>query len=113
MSDLWQEILGERYLQDLSYGGPGHDDTVSIPEWTSILAQFAGQAYACDRVGRADLCRVRLVQVAAVAVAAIESWDRLHAPPESSFEQLRALPDTPAGVVSPGPVATPARECLT
>jgi hypothetical protein len=90
---LWEEILAERYLQDLEYGGPDHDDTLTIPEWTSILAQFAGQAYSCDRIGRPDLCRARLVQVAAVAVAAIQSWDRLHAPPEAAFESLRAGPD--------------------
>jgi hypothetical protein len=89
---LWDEILAERYLQDFEHGGPEHDDTLTVPEWTSILAQFAGQAYACDRIGRPDLCRARLVQVAAVAVAAIQSWDRLHAPPEVSFEALRVGP---------------------
>jgi hypothetical protein len=94
---LWNEILDERYRQDFEHGGPEHDDTLTIPEWTSILAQFAGQAYACDRIGRPDLCRARLVQVAAVAVAAIQSWDRLHSPPEAAFEALRAGPDHTSG----------------
>lgn len=76
-----QEVLAERLRQDAKWGEQNHK-----PEWwLAILGEEYGEAcqaaleahfkgYA--RHGKLDDYRTELVQVAAVAVAAIESLDR-------------------------------------
>jgi hypothetical protein len=90
---LWDEILTERALQDAEHGGPANDDTLTVGDWTALVTQFAGRCYGVARLGRMDLYRSRMIQVAAIAVAALESFDRQNQPPGVPFEALRAGPD--------------------
>lgn len=121
---LWEEILWERVAQDAEHGGPDNDDLLTYAEWTGVLTQFAGRAFSCARLGRGDLYRARLVQVAAVAAAAIEAFDRAHPHDSVTPGQLRAGPDVlpppgePEAVVEvnghcPEPVLPAAPDCPT
>jgi len=75
---LFSEILQERIRQELKWGLQEHDSLM----WLAILAEEFGE-YAKDVVdlNAADgsvlpNMRVELVQIAAVAVAILEDWDR-------------------------------------
>jgi hypothetical protein len=102
---LWEEILWERVAQDADHGGPDNDDLLTFSEWIGVLTQFAGRAFACARLGRGDLYRARLVQVAAVAVAALDAFDRANPSSPVVLGQLRAGPDTAPSPDQPEPVA--------
>lgn len=76
-------VLGERERQDDKWGAQNHPQMT----WLGILAEEFGEAakeanelhFRSEWVGNADVrqrLRQELVQVAAVAVAAIESLDR-------------------------------------
>ncbi len=69
--EVFDLIRDERARQDAKWGGPEHDDTHEPEDW----ADFIGA-----RVVRIQLRmgndRQNLVQIAALAVAAIESLDR-------------------------------------
>lgn len=69
-----EEILGgivtERARQDKKWGGPDHDDLHDSNQWDELIWD---RLYTiCDR----DQRRTQLVQIAALAVAALESLDR-------------------------------------
>lgn len=77
MNRIIEEIKKERQRQDDQWGGVYHDDKVSPFEWVEVigkLAQKAKDIYIPDPWEY----RRRLMQVAAVAVAACESYDRAH-----------------------------------
>jgi NTP pyrophosphatase (non-canonical NTP hydrolase) len=80
-----EEVLGERELQDAKWGEQNHDPFT----WLAILGEEVGEANkaaleAWTSGGRAPErlaeYRAELVQVAAVAVAMIQSLDRGKAP---------------------------------
>lgn len=87
---IWQEICCERARQDRLFGGPAHDDQHSMMDWIGILVRHLGLAvddgkpggglgYASNNYSAcANPARYRrqLVRTAAVAMAAIESFDR-------------------------------------
>jgi len=77
------EILGliadHRYFQDIQWGGPDHDDHHKPDHWELILR---GQVYRLTQANGGDPeddYPDRLLKVAAIAVAARQSWDRLKA----------------------------------
>ena len=85
MAQIFNEIEDERLHQDEKWGGPEHDDTHSPEEWWAILFDH------CDRLvdsgGQAEGdYRERLIKIAAIAVAAIQSWDRTTVTEEPSHE---------------------------
>lgn len=82
--DVLGEVLEERYRQNAKWGPQDH----SPLEWIAILGEefgeaskealehhWAGKHYAVD-ADRLQRLRKELLQVAAVAVAAVESLDR-------------------------------------
>ena len=73
------EVAAERARQDEKWGGAAHDDTRTTTEFAQMIQDFAGWARAnfCmgGEQGRVN-ARRRLMQVAALAVAAVESFDR-------------------------------------
>lgn len=70
------EVSDERDRQDAKWGGPEHDDQHSPIEFVKIIEDYAGWARAMFSQGSPDKGRRRLVQVAALALAAVESLDR-------------------------------------
>lgn len=66
------DALLEREYQDKKWGGPSHDDTETEENWVKYITEYAN---AQGRAKDYDF-RKRLVKVAALALAAIESIDR-------------------------------------
>jgi hypothetical protein len=69
------EIADERRRQDELWGGSYHDDEHGEYEWIDIIDHYVDQARFATRSPAKDY-RTELVKVAALAVAAIESYDR-------------------------------------
>ncbi len=74
------EVIAERKRQDRQWGGPEHDDEHGPDDWVRFINRHA--AFAIDSVetlhasqGLSEYRR-RLVQVAALALAAVKSYDR-------------------------------------
>jgi hypothetical protein len=63
------EIAAERNKQDAEWGGPAHDDTHSVADWFSFMAHQENLWVAGEE-------RYRLIKIAALAIAAVESIDR-------------------------------------
>lgn len=90
------EVSAERNRQDGLFGGAAHDDAHSAADWVSIIVRHLGLAVddgspagVCmmnDHCAGADPVRYRrqLVRVAAVAVAALEVFDRKMAQSEQA-----------------------------
>ncbi len=74
--DVLAEIAAERTRQDAQWGGAAHDDTLPIGTFVQLIRDYAGWAWVKAREGSPVEARQRLVQVAALAVAAAESLDR-------------------------------------
>lgn len=71
--DVLAEIRGERQYQDYLWGGPEHDDKQTERNWTDFIVEYlSGLSPRTKDKG----FRERMVKVAALAVAAIESHDR-------------------------------------
>jgi hypothetical protein len=67
------EIRAERQYQDSIWGGPEHDDTNTERNWADYIVEYlSGLSPRTQHKG----FRERMVKVAALAVAAIESHDR-------------------------------------
>lgn len=76
--DTVMEIARERVRQDNKWGGPEHDDTHHPEDWAGFINQRTEIILRNDRVVpvRGDHYRELLVEIAALAVAAIASHDR-------------------------------------
>jgi hypothetical protein len=71
-----QDVLAERQRQDEKWGGAGHDDHHTVPEWALLIQDYAGWARTMAGMGSFDKARRRLVQISALALAAAEALDR-------------------------------------
>lgn len=72
--NVYDEIRAERAKQDEQWGGPDHDDEHSPQEWAQYLhKQWLAAAHESELGGD---YRGRLIKIAALAVAAAESYDR-------------------------------------
>lgn len=79
------DISRERERQDQQWGGPAHDDTHDAPEWLGLIYnQIVSANHAGAEVYDPSQVRARLVKIAALAVAGIQSIDRLHPAPEAT-----------------------------
>jgi hypothetical protein len=71
--NLIDEIAFERTFHDIQWGGPAHDDKHTAEEWFSYMAHQADNYNS----SKSDSARgYHLVKLAALAVAALESYDR-------------------------------------
>ena len=70
------EIAAERTRQDAQWGGATRDDALPLAAFVQLIEDYAGWARVKAREGSMVEARQRLVQVAALAVAAVESLDR-------------------------------------
>jgi hypothetical protein len=75
LGEVLAEVARERQAQDKEWGGPVHDDNEHGPsDWMAFIRDKGNKALEA----RTDEeYRKRLVQIAALAVAAVESLDRL------------------------------------
>ena len=75
------EIDAERKSQDWQWGGPRHDDYHSMSDWAHFIQyQLEMAVLDASESGREQnwtMWRYRLIKVAALAAAAIESGDRV------------------------------------
>lgn len=73
---VYQDIIKEREHQIERWGDPSHDDQHTVGDWAAIIDSYVvrldNAKYDPDR----SEVRRRLVQIGALAVAAIESFDR-------------------------------------
>jgi hypothetical protein len=72
------DIIDERQLQDAEWGGNDHDDKHDFFDWRQFI--YKQLTAASMEAGQFDRQRKRLVKIAALAVAAIESMDRKGGP---------------------------------
>ncbi len=81
IADVFAEIAAERGRQDAKWGGPDHDDEHTTGNWTiwiDLIVEYAGKAYSPDNSDEAYAnARRRFIEVAALAVAAVESIERV------------------------------------
>lgn len=71
---LTLEIIAERARQDARWGGPEHDDQHGLEDFVGFInARTSELARGFES---AEVARKRMIQIAALAVAAVESMDR-------------------------------------
>lgn len=107
MNNVYDEIKAERDRQDAQWGGPDHDDRHTMLDWPAYITKQLGRYVdAADRPlnvihdpdsrvpprtaqGRAQELRKRMLRIAALAVACIDTIDRF----------LAGVPSTHSGEV--------------
>lgn len=67
------QIAGERERQNDKWGGPSHDLQHGPRDWAAFITEHLGKALSAKRP---EEYRRRMLQVAALSVAAIETLDR-------------------------------------
>jgi hypothetical protein len=65
------DVLKERRCQDVKWGGPAHDDEHVPEDWERFIMKRIPVESKPD-----ETFRLRMVQIAALALAAVESFDR-------------------------------------
>ena len=65
-----REVFSERERQDTQWGGRIHDDTHSQEDWFKLINRYMAP--------HGDDFEVRMIKVAALALAAVESNRRKH-----------------------------------
>jgi len=76
---ILDEVIVRRIVQAAHWGGPEHDDKHSLTEWRDILDAALSDAYFnvyLDNRLSGEKWREGLIEIAALAVAAAQSWDR-------------------------------------
>lgn len=79
LSAVLEQVAVERRLQDRQWGGADHDDEHSASDWLNFIDEHRARARkaATSRTGGSDKeHRKQLVEIAALAVAAIQAHDR-------------------------------------
>lgn len=71
---IMKEVATERDYQDRKWGGPTHDELHSRRDWVVFIVRQLGEASE-DGINPRQF-RMRMVKVAALAMAAIESQER-------------------------------------
>lgn len=79
-----QDLLAERQRQDAKWGGAEHDDAHHVSEWVQLIEDYAGWARVMAGMQSYDKARRRLIQTAALALAAAESLDRTYGIPANT-----------------------------
>ena len=77
-SEVWRHVSDKRFQQDAQWGGPAHDDHHIPSDWIEFIVRQMSQATGANHAVPPDLAAVRdrLIDVAALAIAAAESLDR-------------------------------------
>ncbi len=72
------QVMAERLRQNEQWGGPNHDDKHNSKDWLRFIADHSDRARRAVNLKQPDWDehRKQLVEIAALAVAAIEAHDR-------------------------------------
>lgn len=70
------DVAEERARQDAKWGGAEHDDHHSTADFVQLIEDYAGWARTMAGMDSPEKAERRLIQVAALAVAAVESSRR-------------------------------------
>lgn len=81
--EVLEEVLNERKKQDHLWG-PEHDDKHSTAEFLNFIQEYSSR---CEQESCDEEARKRLIQIAALAIAAVESFDRRPKIPEVLYIQ--------------------------
>ena len=73
---ILEEITQERQRQDEKWGGHTHDDRLHPFDWYEVIADYNAWARRMACMNSKAKARRRYIQVAALAVAAVEALDR-------------------------------------
>ena len=76
LSKLLSEVARERIVQNSMWGGAVNDYYHSRKDWCNFIEAYTKWAWMQIQMQHPNKYRERMVQVAALAVAAIESHDR-------------------------------------
>ena len=79
------EVERERARQVAKWGGAEHDDQHSTQYFAQMIIDYAGWVRAMANMQSPGKARRRLIQIAALAIAAVESIDRKNT--EQTLEQ--------------------------
>jgi len=82
--DIYEEVKAERSRQDEKWGGIDHDKQHTPDEWVQLAQDYLSWARVMAGMDSPDKYRRRMVQVASLAIAAIEAHDHHHGQQESS-----------------------------
>ena len=75
--EQFRQIMAKRAAQDEQWGGPNHDDTHSPKQWCEYIQKQLEQAKRELVVNQNPTAyRLRLEDIAALALAAMETYDR-------------------------------------
>ncbi len=77
LQEIFEQIAEERRHQDSKWGGPDHDDKLALFDFVSFMTRKLFQLWGEQFQGISP--RLRFIQVAALAVAAIQSSYRREA----------------------------------
>lgn len=77
LPDIFTQIAGKRCQQDIKWGGADHDDQHSPADWELFIQHQIGDLIDAEGNPTPNY-RARLIDIAALACAAAQSWDRLH-----------------------------------
>ena len=94
---VYTEVVNERRRQDEQWGGPEHDDTHALRDWKSYIEYqskclltkrvYESSEFKGARIEPTPEFRERLIKIAALAIAAVESYDR-KAPVYKLYEDM-------------------------
>lgn len=71
-ADVLEEVRLERRRQITKWGGVFNDDQWNALDWHEMIADYNGWARRMAAMGSRDKARTRYIQIAALAVAAVE-----------------------------------------
>ena len=88
LANVLSEVASERWRQDQRWGGPAHDDAHSYEEWQDFIDHQVAAANLEilneTDAEAAQMWRRRMVKIAALAIAAVQSSDRRRATVEAA-----------------------------
>ena len=76
IDNILSDVAIERKRQDAKWGGATNDDQWNALDWHEMIADYNAWARRMACMGSLDKARNRYLQIAALAVAAVEALDR-------------------------------------
>ena len=102
MTQALDDVIAERYKQR-GHWTDFHDDEHNAHDWAAILLRYEGLAMQAAEHDDREGYRLNLVKAAAVALAAIESYDRVALQQAALHDDFASdMPEAPVAEGFPG-----------